>query len=212
MTRKERKEKMRAIKNKHLPGTRLEGDEFIFAMSVLRENPDFEMKVTHILNAGSKVVIGVEKALYGTTCFCLESEDGLISIPISFYWTDNKTMSARQQISNALREADSSRVAEFRRKVPDEFVCPFTGITVRPHLGDDFDVDHYDKCVAEIADDIIKAKGEEVIMKYITQGFGGGCVFTEPLRSRLKSYMASASKLRYASSAGNRSDGSKHKL
>lgn len=211
MTKKEIIERMKSIKKKYFPGSPLRGDDYDFALDVLRHNPDFSWKVDQIRKAGSeRLVIAVEKALYGTTCFCLESEDRCVSIPISFYWTD-RSMSPDQQISNALREADSERVSEFRKNVPAEFICPFTGETVRPAAGDDFDVDHYDKSVVEIVWSINRVKSQEVMMKYIIQGNGGGCVFVEPLRSKMKDYMAQETKLRYASSIGNRIDGQNKK-
>lgn len=211
MTKTEIIEKMRALKTKYFPGSVLRGADHDFALSVLRHNPDFTCKIEDIWKSGSKgFVIAVEKAAYNTTCFCLESDDRTESIPISFYWTD-RSMNPDQQIGNALREADSERVSEFRKRVPDEFVCPFTGKTVRPSAGDDFDVDHYDKSVIEVVWQINRLHKREAVMKQITQGKNGGCVFLEPLRSRLKAYMAQETKLRYASSTGNRADGQNKK-
>jgi len=213
MTKKDLQEKMRSIVNRYADGSLVKGEDLVFAMSVLRRNPDYDLKVSELKRYGNGVCLAVDRGKFGTRCFYLCSLDMQKKISISYKY-QNKSMSIRQEVSNALREADEERVSDFRSKVPAEFKCPFTGMTVSPGKGDKFDVDHYDRSVYEVADAILKFSADmpEKIRKYIVQGEKGGCVFVEPLRSKFKNFMADHTKLRYASTFGNRSDGAAKKM
>ena len=213
MTKKIIEEKMRSIVKRYADGSLVKGEDLEFAMSVLRRNPDYDLKISELRKYGHGVCLAVDKGKFGTRCFYLCSLDMQKKISISYRFID-KPMSIRQEVSNALREADEDRVRDFRNEVPAEFKCPFTGMTISPGKGDKFDVDHYDGSVYDVADAILKFSADmpEKIRKYIVQGEKGGCVFTEPLRSKFKDLMAAHTKLRYASLYGNRSDGAAKKM
>lgn len=199
--RKQQLEKMRAIKDKYEPGTVLMGEDFPYALSVLKKSPIFEKKMIDVLSRHERICLMIKEGLDGEKCFCLASGDFQEKIIISFSWKEKET-SVEQKVADALREADCERVEKFRDDVPDEFVCPFTNAVVRPYGGDAFEVEHFEKSISEITSEVISKTGADAISKYIETSEFGDYYFIEPLRSKMKYYMESNSKLVYVSSGG----------